>query len=1232
VYIQDRDSGDLWSTGYQPTAIQRDYQHTSYYSHQVEFQRRDHDITVNMQVTVAADEDVEIRQVTLINHGDRPRRLRVSSYGEVLLAPQLERHPAFNKLFVQSEYLPDNNMLLFARRPRADEATVYLGHQLLVNANQPITGAYESDRGRFVGRGRTLRAPAIFDTDGEFSKTVGMTLDPIMALAQDVELEPYGRITVAYLTFVSHSRADLLALATRYKDWGMVERAVELARRQNDHALRQLGIETPELARIQQTLSRLLYPHGGLRTSPDLISVNVKGQSGLWAYGISGDVPILMVRVEDIDQLTIVLDLLRAHTYWREQALSIDLVILNLHDSTYSRELQGQIHRLIGRSNSGAWLNRRGGIFVVNGDQMKQEDRNLLETAARVVFDAKRGTLAEQLPPISSQRVSLPTFRPFLSAQAETEPTPPLAPSESLQFDNGWGGFSLDGKEYVITLTAGKNTPAPWVNVIANEQLGFIVSESGAGFTWAGNSSENRLTSWRNDPVSDTPSEAIYLRDEETARVWSPLPLPIRDDEPYRIRHGAGYSQFEHHSNGLKQSTEMFVALDAPVKVIKLRLENTWNRPRRVTVTYYAEWVLGVTRAMSQPYIVSEYDHSSGALLARNRYNSEFGERVAFLASSKQPHGLTADRNEFLGTMGDISRPSALRRIGLSSTVEPGIDPCAVIQIHVDLPVGGAEEVFFILGQGTTRDHALALIQTYKQPETIASARQAVTTFWDETLGAINVQTPDAAMNIMLNRWLLYQALACRIWGRSALYQSSGAFGFRDQLQDVMALVWSAPQIARTHILEAAHHQFEEGDVLHWWHPPSGRGVRTRFSDDLLWLPLVVAHYVEATGDKAILDETAPFLRGPLLKPNEEERYAQYESTTERFSLYEHCLRAIKRGSTIGAHGLPLMGTGDWNDGMNRVGMHGRGESVWLAWFLYTVLKRFEGLCEARGEHPQAEAFSQQADKLQAAIEAEAWDGKWYRRAYYDDGTTLGSAQNLECQIDSIAQSWAVISEAGDPTRAVKAMSEVEQQLIRRKDGLILLFTPPFNKTAHHPGYIKSYPPGIRENGGQYTHAAIWVVWAFAELGQGDLAGELFDLLNPISHSNTPEKAAHYRVDPYVIAADVYGVAPHIGRGGWTWYTGSASWMYRLGVEALLGVKRQGSHLTIDPCIPSEWDGYDMTYRDGETVYSIHIANPQHISKGVSRVIVDGVIIPEKHILLTGDGGQHTVHVTLDTP
>ncbi|MBI5032142.1 MAG: hypothetical protein HZB51_16550 [Chloroflexi bacterium] len=879
--------------------------------------------------------------------------------------------------------------------------------------------------------------------------------------------------------------------------------------------------------------------------------------------------------------------------------------------------------------NSEDWFNRRGGIFILYADQLGDADRVLLETAARVELDGAKGSLAQQLQVLLKQPTRLPPFIP-MTPDSKVESTPPLAHPNDLLFDNGLGGFSADGREYVIYLEPGKWTPAPWINVIANPNFGFIVSESGAGYTWCRNSSENRLTPWSNDPVADPPGEALYLRDEETAEVWSPTPLPCRAPAPYLIRHGAGYSIFEHNSHGLVQRLRLFAAPDAPVKVVQLRLENTWKHTRRITATFYAEWVLGVTRDAAQQYVVSEFDSDHQALLAHNCYNTEFGERVAFVAASKRIHGLTADRTEFLGRMGSFSHPAALDRIGLASAVEPGLDPCAALQLHIDLKPGEPEEIFFLVGEGANRAEALQLIEQHQKAEQIEAAWNRLNKFWEDLLGAVQVQTPDPAMDFLLNRWLLYQTLVCRVWGRTAFYQSSGAFGFRDQLQDVMALVHVAPHLAREHIVQSAQYQFEAGDVLHWWHPPSGRGVRTRISDDLLWLPFVTANYVTATGDKSILDETIPFRKAALLEPGENERYDHYPPTLETYTLYEHCRRALEKGTTSGAHGLPLMGTGDWNDGMNQVGIKGHGESVWLGWFLCATLTRFAELCDIRGDKEQAATYRQRAGELSKAIEASAWDGAWYHRAYYDDGTPLGSATNGDCQIDSISQSWAVLSETADPARATQAMESVANRLVRPGEQLLQLLTPPFDKTLRDPGYIKGYPPGIRENGGQYTHAAVWAVWAFAELGQGDRAESLFHLLNPIYHSDTPEKIARYRVEPYVIAADVYSALSHAGRGGWTWYTGSSGWMYRLGLEALLGIRRKGKVLQIDPCIPKRWQSYQVTYRVGESTFHIRVDNPSGINRGVKAILLDGNVLSGNEILLLDDGGQHQVIVLMD--
>ncbi len=1263
IYVQDRDDGDgfgtpsatqpkLWSAGYQPTASQPESQEVLFYAHKAEFRRQDHDISLHMEITVSPDDDVEIRRITLTNHSDSSRRLMLTSYGEVVLAPQAadRRHPAFNKLFVESEYLPDLNALLFRRRPRsAEEEPIYLAHLLVVERGQEITGAHESDRARFLGRGGTVRSPLALsppsvppiggdERGGGLSGTTGATLDPIMALGQEIELEPHATVQVAYLTLAAESRREALTLARRYQEWPAINRAFDQARSHSELELHRLDLTAPEVERIQQLLSVLLYPHAALRADPETLAANSKGQSGLWPFAISGDYPILLVRIGNQAETALVRELLQAHAYWRNRQIKIDLVIINERGIGYDQELQGQLFRLLTRTGSDAWLNQRGGIFLLRAGQMSEADRILLETSARAILDGDKGPLVEQLSGLRERPIRLPRFVPTLPSAADEEVTPPcswttgqlpLTRPPNLLFDNGLGGFSADGREYVIYLEPGQWTPTPWINVIANSHFGFLVSEAGGGYTWAENSGENRLTPWHNDPVADAPGEALYLRDEETGHVWSPTPLPTGAQAPYLIRHGAGYSIFEHNSHGLKQQLRLFAVPDAPVKVVQLRLENTWGRTRRITATYYTEWVLGTTRGAMQQYVVPEFDATSHTLLSRNPYNAEFGQRVAFLAATRDPHGLTTDRTEFLGRMGSISRPAVLDRVGLTGAVRAGLDPCAAMQILLWLAPGETKEITFLLGEGADRQEALRLVRQFQNIAQIEAAWETVTDLWDGLLSTVTVQTPDPAMNLLLNRWLLYQALSCRVWGRSALYQSSGAFGYRDQLQDVMALVHTAPEVARDHVLQAARHQFEAGDVLHWWHPPSGRGVRTRCSDDLLWLPFVTAHYVTTTGDEAILTEKVPFLKGDPLGPEEHDRYGHYETTTEGYTLHEHCRRALDKGTTAGSHGLPLIGSHDWNDGLSRVGIEGKGESVWLGWFLYAALTRFAPICELMDDDEQAAAYRQQAHELQQALEADGWDGNWYRRAYYDDGTPLGSAENDEGQIDSIAQSWAVLSGAADPARAAQAMDAVSDQLVRHDDQLILLFTPPFDKTTHDPGYIKGYVPGIRENGGQYTHAALWAVWAFAELGQGDRAEALFRLLSPIYHGDTSEKVMRYRVEPYVVAADVYSVPPHTGRGGWTWYTGAASWMYRLGLEAILGLNRVGKVLQINPCIPKDWSGYELTYRHGETSYWVRVDNPDGVNRGVKLVTLDGEVLPGEKIPLLDDGLRHEVRVLM---
>ncbi|OGC75959.1 MAG: hypothetical protein A2Z27_05165 [candidate division Zixibacteria bacterium RBG_16_50_21] len=1247
IYIQDLNltqegeatRGGLWSTGFQPLPTNPANIQVTFFAHMAVFHRTENDITSTMEVTVCPDDPVEIRCIHLHNTNSQPYHLRLTSYGEVILNYQAADscHPAFNKLFIESEFIPELNMQIFTRRLRSsEEMPVYLGHMLVVENKVEFRDGqqvvrHEADRNRFIGRGRTLRNPLALDSKQYLTGTTGATLDPIFALGQEVRLDSHESVELAYLTFAGDSREAILALGRRYCNWSLIERSFHQADIAAQTWLGKQSYDSRVFMDTLQVLSALLYPFKANRTSPETIASNRLGQSGFWRFGISGDFPILLVELEDPKQIDLVREVLRVYEFLRSRRFMVDVVILNYQQTDYGAELNGMLYRLVSRLNGDQWLSKRGGIFILYADQINAEERTLLQTAARFLFKGERGNVDDQMPPYPIQVHHLPEFIPTRSTEDMVilNQEDPLPSTEELQFFNGYGGFINGGREYVIELSPGRFTPAPWVNVIGYPNFGFMVSETGSQSTWAVNSGENRLTPWSNDPVCDPTGEALYLRDEENGDVWTPTPLPAGADQPYRVTHGAGYTIFEHNSHGLRQRLTLFASPEDPVKIIHLRVKNIWNHNRRITATQYIEWVLGTSHASSMPYIIPEYDAADACLLATNPYNSEFGDRVAFLIASKPVHGLTADRIEFLGRGGTPAFPVALRRIGLETRLSPGEDPCAVLQLHLDLLPGGVEEIYFVLGQGSNKEHALGLVKKYHDSAYVGAALERTRVFWDHLLGTVQVHTPEPATDLILNRWMLYQSLSCRIWGRSAFYQPSGAFGFRDQLQDVLALLAVDPVISRGQILNAAQFQFTEGDVMHWWHPPYGRGVRTRISDDLLWLPYVTALYIESTGDVNILEEKIPFLEAPALNENENERYNEYPRTKESYTLLEHCHRAIEKGATSGSHGLPLIGTGDWNDALNRVGEEGKGESVWLAWFLCDVLERFARIYDQQGDSEAAEYYRSLSKAYATAVEQTAWDGAWYRRAYYDDGFPLGSIQETECQIDGIAQSWAVMSSAGNPIRSQKAMQSVLERLVLSKDRLTLLFTPPFNKTEHDPGYIKGYFPGIRENGGQYTHAAIWTAWAFAQLGDGKQAGELFDLLNPIFHSDSEEKASVYRVEPYVICADIYSKPPYLHRGGWTWYTGSAAWMYRLGLTAILGFKKTGETLRIDPVIPPTWDGFEITYLFGATRYQIKVSNPAHIAHNVQLVKLDGKILDNTAIPLVDDGQEHIIEVIM---
>jgi len=1232
-YIKDVKNKNLWTNTLKPNISTPSKYIVNFAPDRNKYLRTDGLIDTITKITISPDDDVEIRQIELKNNSNEEVYLEITSYFEPILSRIDDHiaHPAFCNLFLSYEYIEELNGIMIKRRSR-DKSKNDKYALVLFFPDEDILGdyEYEIDKTKFIGRDRSILNPIALESEKILQKQMNMTLNPIVALRRTIKIESNKSKKLNLILLFSENREDIIKTAEKYNSKDAVNRIFSLSRAKSIIEARYSNLKAKQINTFQKIAGYLLNSNLIRNFNIKNIDCKNKSQCDLWKFGISGDNPILLVKIKYVNDVETVKELLKAHEYLRLKNVVFDLVILNEEKNSYEKYVNEALLSAVLSSNSSYLLNSFGGIFILDSNNLKKEEKDLLQLVSSMIFDAHRGGIEEQIDELEDDiKGELPNY--VLEKEKRElykEYNNDLLALPELKYFNELGGFLENGKEYIIKLNKETKTPMPWSNILVNKQFGTLVTAAGGGYTWNKNSRENRLTTWYNETIEDIPAEVIYIKDKEEKTSWSITLNPKSNSQDYIAKFGFGYSEFINSNLGISTNLNIFVPQNDDVKINKLNIKNNMSYKRSLKIVYYLNLSLGMDIAKHAEYINIEKDETFNLIYLKNIFKNEFKDEFAYVSCSEKISGYTGSKEEFFG-LGDISNPQGLNLINFSNQNSIGQSNIIAIEIDTEIDANESKDISIILGSTTSKEVAKDVAYKYYKISNCNKELENTKEFWNEHLNVLQVKTPVESTNILLNAWLLYQVISSRLWGRTGYYQSGGAFGFRDQLQDVLGIIYVLPEQVRAQIIEHAKHQFYEGDVEHWWHKESKKGIRTRFSDDLLWLAYVVEEYIRITDDTDILKEEVSYLDGDKLLDNEDEKYQETKESNIKGSIYEHVVKAIDRSLELGDKGLPFMGSGDWNDGMNTVGNKGNGQSVWLGFFLFDILNKILPICEMMCDKERIEIYKLKKEQLKNALNINAWDGRWFKRAFFDDGTPLGSIENDECRIDAISQSWACISNAADNDKKYICMESLENQLIDKENSIIKLLDPPFNNTKLEPGYIKSYMPGVRENGGQYTHAAIWAIIAFCSLGLGEKAHEYFKMINPIENARTKEAANKYKVEPYVMAADVYSVGNLAGRGGWTWYTGSGSWMYKAGIENILGFNKKGNILTINPCIPAQWDEYSIRYKYEQTIYNIEVKNPNHKNTGVEEIYIDNIRSFKNEIELINDNNVHNIKLIM---